>query len=438
MGISVSGLGSGFDWQTMIDQLKQAEVTAKINPLTSQKTKLQSKVTAWKSLADKLSALKTAVDGMTETTDFDLFKTTLTSSNPSVSAGSLLSATAGSGAGRGRFEVQVNQIAKAEKLQSTTVTTKTDSTGWTGSITLAGHEVTLDGKSLISLRDELNALNTGDDPSGVIANILQVSTNDYRLILTSEEAGAAGIALTDAPGNYFLDTPLQDGADAAFSIDGISMTRSSNTVTDAVPGVTLNLLAGEGETPTTTVTVDVTSDGEAMESKVKAFITAYNDVLEAIRQQMTYNAESKTTGGALFGDTIMKSIKSNLQNLFLNSEISDLGVTVGSDNKLALDSEKLQTAMETDFSGNVTIFNNMAEDFSTALKNYTDSIDGAVTLQEDSLKKSITNLERRITTTQNRIDDRMEILTRQYISMESALSQMQAQLSYLTSQLGTK
>jgi flagellar hook-associated protein 2 len=433
MGISLSGVGSGFDWQSLIDQLTEVETTQRINPLKTQKTKYQDKLTAWQSLGTKLSALQTAVGNLKDTSDFDVFKASLTSST-TISADSLLSVTPGTGATAGRYEIIVDHIAKSQKIQSSSVTSQTSETGWTGSLTLEGHTITLDGKSLQTLRDEINALNTDDTPSGVTATILQVSDNDHRLILTHDASGAAGMSITDGSTGHNFSTTLQAGIDAAFSVDGISMTRSSNTITNAIAGLTLNLKGGDAST---TVTLDVTEDNESIENKVQAFLDAYNDLSTYINQQTSYDATKNTAGGVLFGDNTLKSIKSNLQSAFLNAGMFAAGITVDSNNKLSLDSDDFETALADDFNGTVTLFNTMAQNMYDALDNVTDSIDGTITLQKNSLQANIDRMDDKITSTQALVDRKMELLKAQYINLDAALTEMQSQQSWLTSQLAS-
>lgn len=444
MSITLSGVvSSSFDWQTMISQLQSAAEASKVNPLTKKQDTLSDRLSAWQSLADKLSALQTAAEDIQDADDFDLFKTTLTSSNSSVAAEDLIKVTAGSGANIGQFDVQVSQLATAEKLQSVSVAAKDSATGWTGSIVIGEDDpktpdvneartIELDGKSLIALRDEINALDSGDNPTGVTASILRVGEGDYRLILTADETGADGITLTDAPGNYFNDTPLQDGKDAIFSIDGISMTRSSNEIDDALPGVTLTLVGAE-EPPTTTVSVRVTSDTDAVKKKIQTFVDAYNGVMDFISDQMSYNTDTKKTGGALFGDTTLKSIKSNIQNLFLNSGLSEVGITTGTDNTLTIDSDALEEALASNPNGTIATFNTMATTFADYLDSQTDSIDGTVVLQENSIQKNIDRLTDRIATAQEHITAQMALMTKQFQAMDVALSQMESTVSILQS-----
>jgi flagellar hook-associated protein 2 len=434
MGISLTGIsGTGFDWQSLIDQLTVAETAQKIDPLTTQKTKYQDKLTAWQSLGIKLSSLQTAMKNLKESDDFNVFNASLTSSS-TTSADSLLSVTTGTGATAGRYEIIVDHVARSQKIQSSTVTSQTADTGWTGSLTLEGHAISLDGKSLQTLRDEINALNTGSTPSGVTATILQVADNDHRLILTHDATGAAGMNITDGSTGLNFSNTLQAGIDAAFSVDGISMTRSSNTITDAIAGLTLNLKGGDA---TTTVTMDVTEDNDAIEKKVQAFIDAYNDLSTYVNQQTSYDATNNKTGGVLFGDNTLKSIKNNLQSAFLNAGMFAAGITVDSSNKLSLDSDAFKTALADDFGGTVTLFNTMAQSMYDALDNVTDSIDGTVTLQENSLQANIDRMEDKITATQTLVDRKMALFTAQYTALDSALSEMKSQQEWLSSQLSS-
>jgi flagellar hook-associated protein 2 len=433
MGISLSGVGSGFDWQSLIDQLTQVETSQRINPLTAQKTKYQDKLTAWQSLGTKLSALQTAVGNLKDTSDFDVFKASLTSST-TTSADSLLSVTPGAGAKAGRYEIIVDHIAKSQKIQSSSVTSQTTDAGWTGTLTLEGNAITLDGKSLQTLRDEINALNTGESASGVTATILQVADNDHRLILTHDDTGAAGMSIVDGSAGSNFSTTLQAGLDAAFSVDGISMTRSSNAINDAIGGLILNLKGGDAST---TVTLDVAEDNESIQDKIQAFVDAYNDLSTYISQQSSYDVNNNKAGGVLFGDNVLKSIKTNLQSAFLNAGMFTAGITVDSNNKLTLDSDDLKTALAGDFTGTATLFNTMAQEMYDALDNVTDSIDGTLTLQENSLQASIDRMTDKITSTQTMIDRKMELLRTQYINLDSALTQMQSQQSWLSSQLAS-
>ncbi|MGQ9668884.1 MAG: flagellar filament capping protein FliD [Desulfosoma sp.] len=426
MGLSLSGVGSGFDWQTMLEQLRQVEQNQYIKPLEQQKNNQEGILSAWNTVSTKLSNLLSAVQDLKDVGDFDVFTSSLTSSNATAPE-SLLAVTVGSGASKGRFDIQVTNLAKAEKLQSASAASATEATGWTGTITIKGHDVTLDGKSLNDLRDEINSLNTGSNPTGVMASVLKVADADYRLVLTSTQEGSAGIQFTDAPGDYF--TMLQAGQDAALTIDGIAVTRSSNTITDVIPGVTLQLRA---EDASTTVTLQIDRDEKGISDKIQSFVDAYNGLVQFINDQFTYNAVAQKAGGVLFGDAPLRSIKNRLQSVLMDQQLFSYGITFSRQGTLELDVQKFQDALAQDFSGTVSKFNDMAQSLQSVLNALTDPVNGTVTTQKKSVQGKMDTLDRRMQTLERRIDADMERLKAQFIAMDNAMNTMNNQMTSLS------
>jgi flagellar hook-associated protein 2 len=297
----------------------------------------------------------------------------------------------------------------------------------------------------MTLNELKEAINAASGDTGVSAAIVGTSSS-YKLRLTSPKDGIAysfnddaGQALATNPMD-FSSTAVHSSADATLQVNGTTITRTNNTITDIIPGVTLSL---KKQDPATTVTVDVEKDAQSISSKVTKFVNAYNDVLSTIQKQSTYNAEAKSTGGVLFGDPTMKAIKNKIQNVVLNARsssgdaLSNLGLEFNSSGKLTFDSTEFETALETNASETVSFFNTFAASLSTALDTYTDSIDGAVTTRKKGIQSSIDLLTKKINTTQDRIDRQMALLTDQFIKMDSAVGDMQTQASYVAAQLGT-
>lgn len=432
MGVSLSGLGSGFDWQSVISQLTTVE-NQRLTPLNTQKSNYQSKLKAWESLTAALEKLNSAAGDLKDSSDFSVFAATLTSSS-SVSADSLVSATAGSGATPGSYSIVISSMARAEKLRSaTTYADTTTALGKTGSLTINSVDVTLDGtESLADLRDKINGAN-----AGVSASIVQSGANQYNLIMTSKTEGAAGITLTDLSGEdeIFSSTPLQDGKDASFTVDGLTITSSTNKVTNAIPGVTLTI---RGEDPSTAVGLSIQTDTEAITKKVQAFADAYNEVLSFINGQTTYDAANDKTGGPLFSDSTLKRVKNTLQNLVSGIGLNTaLGLSMKSDNSLSVDTTQFNTLLEGNFDEMVKAFNSLSAKFVESIDRFTDGIDGSITVQKNSLETSIKNVGKKIEKTQDLIDRKMELLTNQFITLDSALYEMQNMSSYISSQLSS-
>ena len=142
---------------------------------------------------------------------------------------------------------------------------------------------------------------------------------------------------------------------AAFTVDGMSMTSPTNTVTNAIAGVTLNLL---GADPSTNLTVNVSHDAQAIEANINTWINAYNTVISYVNTQNTYTASTNTTGGPLFGDITLSTIKSQLQCTIMNQVgtgsldyLANIGITAGSDGQLSLDTATFEQALSSNFSG---------------------------------------------------------------------------------------
>ena len=153
---------------------------------------------------------------------------------------------------------------------------------------------------------------------------------------------------------------LQQGKDASFSVDGMAMTSTTNAVTSAIPGVTLNLL---GQDPNTTVTVNVDKDTSGIETLVNNMITAYNNAISFVNTQMTYDSSSKTTGGPLFGDNTLKAVKLQLQGLIQSKigngsikYLSDVGITPDENGQLSLDKTTFENELSSNFNDVVKLF----------------------------------------------------------------------------------
>jgi flagellar hook-associated protein 2 len=149
---------------------------------------------------------------------------------------------------------------------------------------------------------------------------------------------------------------IQAGTNANITVDGVTVTPTSNSVDDVIPGLTLNLKKAALDT---TVTLSTGRDYEGLKKKISDFVTAYNDTMDAINAQTKYNTDTKQPGGVLFGDSSLRTIKSNLTNIVLGrvsgvdqnfSTLGLVGIDIGSDGKLTVDDDKLQNNLETHFS----------------------------------------------------------------------------------------
>ena len=193
----ISGLASGIDWRTMVDQLMAIE-HRRVDLVENQKSDYESQLSEWQSLNTTLLSLKTSAEALKDPEDFYLYTSTMSSDSVTYDAEDLLSVSTSTDAAVGTYTVTVTNLAQAQKLSSNPFSSQTDDLGssYAGDFIINGEVITVNSTdSLADLADTINNANTGTDPTGVTAGIVNYGTNDYRLILTSDDTGVDGISL---------------------------------------------------------------------------------------------------------------------------------------------------------------------------------------------------------------------------------------------------
>lgn len=442
MAISAtSGLVSNIDYQSLITQLVSIKRQS-IQQLSSEKSTLESANSAYSSLNSKVLDLKTAADALRTSTGFSVF--TATSSDTT-----LLSATASSSATAGTHSIVVSALAKAHKIAANGVASDTSTiAAGAGSFKFkvgsgAEQSVSVDATTtLTGLKDSINALK-----AGVTASIVNdgSSPNPYRLILTSDSTGASNaltITLNDTSLNFA--TTLQAAQDASFSVDGLSMTRSSNTVTDAITGVSLSLASADA---TKTVTLTVARDTSSIKSKISDFVSKYNSIVSYIKSNNRYDSATKTSG-AFFGDPVARSIWDDLRRTMTGavsglpdtmSRLIHAGISSDTEGVMSVDDSKLSSALSTNFNDVVNLFiegtstsgfGKLVYDVSDGISNYAD---GRIKSKQNGLTKNISSIETDITNKETALTAYETQLRVQFTALESLLTSLKAQNNYLSS-----
>jgi len=333
---TVTGI-AGFDVTNAVDgllALKKLEITN----LKNRQTTETDKQTAFTQLQTDLTAFRSTATAMADKSAFFSYAASLSSSTVTP-ASSIVSISGSSSVAAGKHTIAVTATAKAESLSSnvavkdingTAITSDTTALGLSGSFTVAGATVTVNNTdSLQDVAANINQINTGASATGVTASIIKVGNSDFRLVLTADATGAAGFTLAGAAldasptagslanlqigatGTTNARTPLVAPADASVKIDGLTITRSSNTISDALKGVVLNLK--QAPTDGAVVTMDIAVDTVALQSNVQAFVDAYNKVQKSINDQFAYDPTTGTSG-LLAGESLLTTIQSRLTN----------------------------------------------------------------------------------------------------------------------------
>jgi flagellar hook-associated protein 2 len=199
-GQLISGLISGLDWRSMVDQLIAVE-HKRVDLVVNRKSEYQSKLGEWRGVNTKLLALKTASTALSTESAFKVFSST-TTSNTSTAASNLLTVSTSSTASPGTYNIKVNNLAQSEKISSKNYAATDTALSLSGDILISGKVVSIvSTDTLANIKDKINAVNTGTTPTRVTASIVKHSSTNYHLVLRSDETGEDGLSVLDGAYN---------------------------------------------------------------------------------------------------------------------------------------------------------------------------------------------------------------------------------------------
>jgi len=407
--LAMPGVGSNLDVTSIVSALMQVEQVP-LNDLNQKEASYDAQLSAYGTVKGALSSLQSALAALNSPSTFQA--TSVTSGDSSI-----VTASADGSATLGSYAVQVGQLAQAQTLvaagqasttqsigsgtpttitfQFGTITGGTLSNGtysgatFTQDGTAASGTVTIDStnNTLQGIRDAINAANIG-----VTASIVNDgSGSPYRLLLQSSSTGAArsmsisvsgdaalaGLLSDDPSGTQNL-TQVVAAQSAQLSVNGFNLTSSSNTVSNAIQGVTFNL----AKTGSTAVTI--AQDSSSATAAVQAFVSAYNTLVSTISQVASYDPSTQQ-GGPLLGDTGLQTIQAQIRNILGAaipgspgglSSLAQIGVSFEQDGTLALNTSQLQAALSAGASNVARLF--------TSLGNTTDSLVSYVSSTADT------------------------------------------------------
>lgn len=326
--------------------------------------------------------------------------------------------------------------------------TYTSNGAGTKSITIDSTNNTLGG-----IRDAINAAGMG-----VTASIINDgSATPYRLVLASNSTGAANSIKITSVGDATVGALLSNdptatatqnlsesttAKNAVLKVNGITVTKSSNTVTDAVQGVTLNL----NKLSTSSVSLNVTRDTTTVSNSIAAFVKAFNDLNSTMKNLSSYDAVNKK-GAVLQGDAVVRSLQAQMRSLLSTSvsgagaysTLASIGVAFQKDGTLLLDTAKLGTAMTNSFSNISTLFTSTGG-YATTLGSWATnalSSNGTLANQTTGIGKTITDIGNRRTAIQNRLIGVEARYRAQYGALDRMLTSMGTTQSYLTQQINS-
>ncbi len=368
------GIGSGLDVNSIVSQLMAVE-SQPLTSLASKEAKQQAQLSAFGSLKGSLSSFQNSVATLADPAKFSAV-------TASIGDTSLATVSGSSKAAAGNYSIEVQSLAQSQKIKSGNFADTTTTVG-TGTLTIqygtydggaftlnpdkAAESITIaaDQSSLAGVRDAIN-----DADGGISASIVNDGSGD-RLVIASNDTGLSNalkitvtdddLDNTDTAGLSQLTFDVSTGgtanltetvaaSDAKVIIDGITINKASNTIDNAIEGVTLNLQKADIGNPTS---LSIARDTASVQAAIQSFVTAFNDLDQTITNLSKFDTESQLAS-VLTGDSTLRSIQSQLRGIFNTplstaggglSTLSEIGITFQADGKISLDSSKLSSAI---------------------------------------------------------------------------------------------
>ena len=475
-GLSVPGIGSGLDINSLVERLMAVE-RQPLTALATKKGMIESKISALGQIRSSLDALKTAAQRMTTQDKLLTLKTTVADT-------SIATVSTSNSATPASFSLEVEQLASAQKLSSPEFASASSSLGnAAGSVTIefgtysagvytlnpdrAAFTVNVEAAKMTpeGIRDVINQAN-----KEVSASLVNSGTG-VMLVLTNAKTGAnqhMRLTVSDPDGNNTDNAGLSQLAynpaasvgngknmservaaqDARVKIDGISITSRTNTLDQSIAGLTISLLKTNDDSPTTMTT---TRDDSQVKTAVNSFITAYNNLNKLVRDLTKYDA-TKREAAILNGESTVRNVLSQVRGLLSRQygstslpTLSELGITTQSDGSIRLDATKFDSTFSSKRDAVVALFTQSTggtegdgfagtvEDLITSL---TDN-NGLLDARTDGLNASLKNLNSKEDQMEARLSQIEQRYRTQFVTLDRNLNSLQSLSAYLQQQLAS-
>jgi flagellar hook-associated protein 2 len=464
--ISSLGIGSGLDLNGLLDKLTAAE-QQRLTPYTTQQTSYNAKLTAYGTLKSSLEKFDNLSKDLAKPEFFN---------NTTASKHDQFNVTTTAKSVPGNYSVEVRHLAQPQTLTTTAdIKDQMEKLGASGasdrsiSITAGDppKEVKIplsdDQTSLVEMRDAINGAK-----AGVNATIMRVGDNEYQLAISSSTTGEKNTVKVEVNNDDQLGAILNydsastsnsmketvKGQDAEVTINGTAIKRSTNSIADALQGVTLDLktTTKPGEPQNLVVTADKSGSAD----KVKAWVDSYNSLLDTFNSLTKYTPvktgeAQNAKNGALLGDNTLRGIQSSIKSALSAAQdnpelkgLGNLGITTNTKTgKLELDSDKLKKALDEKPDQVANFFagdgkeSGMATEIHNEIQNYIKA--GGVI--ENSTKSINTNLDRlntQITRVTESIQSAIDRYKQQFVQLDTMMSKLNGTSNYLTQQFTSK
>lgn len=432
--LTTLGLGSnGVLNNDLIDQLKAADKAGFVDPIARKKDLNQKKQDELGVISNLFSTLSSSIESLNNSDIYQSIKSDV--------SGSSVSIETSAGAKAGSFSVEVEQLATKDIFESNDGFSSTDDALESGDFTvsIAGNDYTItieDGDTISDLVDKINSQTDGK----VEATLLNVGGDDpYRLIVKSSQTGADNQISISTDSDSFsndLDRVGDPAQDAIFKIDGVEITRGTNVVDDAIEDVTITLKE------VGTSNVNLTEDTSKLTEALEKFVSDYNALVAKITADTKYDPNTKEAG--LFqGDREVRDISSTLRDIMemtISSDgkrMGDFGLEFDKSGVLKFDKSKFEKAYKEnpdvtkEFFKSSDIESGFFERLDKAVYDIGTKSTGTMNSLKKNYEEEAKKLAEELAKAQKRLDNKYEILAKQFADYDRIMGQLSSQQSAL-------
>ena len=436
--LSTLGAGSGIDTKSLAQDLANAEIGPRKDAINGKITKTEAKISAYGYIKSALNDLKTAFAKLDDASEFS----SIAAANSQTSA---IGVTATTTAKAGSYKLEVTNLATAQRSSSNSFTKADESLN-------TGHPFNI-SFSLHSGQAQTIEV-TDDSPLGVVRAINQakvgveaqlLNTGDpqapYVIVVSGATGTKSDFTLTADANQLDFSNKLSSADDARLKLNGLTISRSSNHVSDLIEGVTLDLLS----VTSGSATIDLSRQTTSIKDGVKGLVTAYNDLETTLKELGNSKSKVEQVGGALVGDSLLQSIRSQVRRYITEDSSTksgnlavkaarDIGLSFDRNGQLQLDESKFDNALQSNFDEVVKAFtagtNNksiyspspagIAGDAVVKLDKMLRTT-GIVATQVDSANSQIEDYKAQLTKLDDRMTKLLERYTQQFSLMDSVV-----------------
>ena len=354
--ITTLGAGSGVDVKSLAQSLVDAEKQPRKALIDGKITKSEAKISGYAAVNFVLSELKKKFSALDDLSDFSAMVVTNNQSNA-------FAVSTDSTAVSGTHSIEVLSLAKAQRRTSvgfaTSATSLNNGAAFNLSLTVgnnASQSIAI-AATKATPAGVVSAINSAN--AGVTAQLVNTghATEPFQIVITGKTGIANAFTLTSdiaAGTGLNFSTSLESAADASIKVNGVSMTRATNTVSDSIPGITLNLKA----VTSGSASLDLNRDTAVVKTKLQDLVSAYNDVESVLKDAYDKDSQVEGYGASLVSDSLVQKVRSEIRGIFTGTSstpgtnitaLRDLGITITREGKMALDATKVDTALASQF-----------------------------------------------------------------------------------------